>query len=163
MANLSVSNSSNVLINTPPAAVKAPATPKLVEQAQSLPGDTVSIKKGILPTLAGAGAGAAAGGILAGVGAYGVAAASHAEYAELAIFMGGGLGAMAGAITGAVVANITDDKTKASLYGAAIGGAVGFGLGMVDGNIKAGLTWAAMGIGAGLGGSYAGAAVAHRK
>jgi hypothetical protein len=163
MANLTVSQSTPVLLNSPMVKAHAPVAVKETEKAPTLASDSLSIKKGVLPTLAGAGAGALAGGILAGASTYGVAAAVGADYAELAIFMGGGLGAVAGAVTGAIVANITDDKSKASLYGAAIGGAVGFGLGMASGNIKAGLTWAAMGAGAGVGGSFAGAAVAHRK
>lgn len=164
MANLSIHAAPAVALPTPKAAAEAPKeTPKLVQQAQALEQDSVSIKHGILPTLKGAGAGVVAGGVLAGAGSLAAAKAMRAEYADLAVLLGGGLGAVAGGVTGAVVANVTDNKSKAALWGAAVGGVVGFGLGMVDGNIKAGVTWAALGIGAGLGGSFAGAAVAQRK
>lgn len=131
--------------------------------------DVVQIQKGVLPTLKGAGLGLLAGGTMAGLGAYvpnvviGHITGNVNEYASLGALMGGSLGAVAGAVTGAVVANLTNDGKKAALYGAAVGGGVGLVLGLAGKDLMSAVTWSAMGAGAGLGGAWAGAAVAKAK
>ena len=163
--NLTVNNriaSTPVQQATPTKATVDQSKLTIAESAK-LGQDTVEIRKGILPTLKGAGAGVLAGGVLAGAGTYALASAFGDEYASLAIVMGGGLGAIAGGVTGAVVANVTDNKTKASAYGALVGGGVGLALGAAMGDLKSALTWAALGAGAGVGGAFAGSAVANRK
>ncbi len=161
--NISVSQSqpAQVLNKTQPQKQTIAATAAATEK-NSIAADSLAIKKGVMPTLKGGLLGGVAGGALAGAGAFAVAKATRADYAELAILMGGGLGAIAGGVTGAVVANMTDNKTKASLYGAAVGAAVGAGIGIIGGDVKSALAWGAIGLGSGLGGAYAGSLVAKR-
>ncbi len=148
---------------------KLSAATGLIQPNPKLGEDVVQIRKGVLPTLKGAGAGLLAGGVLAGIGAYvpnaviGHVTGNIDEYASLGLLMGGSLGAIAGAATGAVVANVTNDSKKAAIYGAAIGGGVGLVLGLAGKDIRSALTWSAMGAGAGLGGAWAGAQVAKVK
>lgn len=134
-----------------------------IAESSKLGQDTVEIRKGIFPSIKGAGAGLLAGGVLAGAGTYAAAAAFGDEYASLGLLMGGSLGAITGAVVGAVVANVTDDKSKASTYGALIGGGVGAAIGLASGDLKSAITWGALGAGAGVGGAFAGSAVANRK
>lgn len=159
----------NPTLSTQPVQKLAPKTasadtPKQAKpETLSLGQDIVEIRKGIFPTLKGAAGGAIAGGTLAGAGTFAAAKAFGDEYAELAIVMGGGLGALAGGITGAVVANLTDDKSKASMYGALVGGGVGLAVGLASKDLKSAVVWSALGAGAGVGGAFAGSAVAKRN
>jgi hypothetical protein len=140
-----------------------------ISGAQALSSDQIQIKKGIVPTLKGVGAGFLAGGLAAGLSTQ--AAAEILEFAtgniddnkSLAFLLGGGLGALAGATIGAVVANQTQDQKKAALYGSVVGGGVGLLLGAAGGGLASAVTWGALGAGAGVGGAWAGAAVAQRQ
>lgn len=162
--NISVSQQQPAqLVNKPQAAKQTVAETPVVAGKNAIAEDSVEIKKGVFPVIKGGLLGGVSGGVLAGAGAFAVAKATRADYAELAILMGGGLGAVAGAVTGAVVANVTDNKSKAALYGAAVGAAVGAGIGIIGGDYKSALAWGAIGLGSGLGGAYAGSLVANRK
>lgn len=162
----------NVQSATPTSAAVMPQdkkSPRVLQDAQAISADVIQIRSGVLPSLKGAGAGLLAGGVMAaGSSAVVISLFNHFsdytdELGELGVFMGGGLGAMAGAVTGAIVANQTDDKQKAAFYGAAVGGGIGLAMGALGGDLRSALTWAAIGAGSGVGGAYAGAAVAQRK
>ncbi|PIQ26945.1 hypothetical protein COW36_17085 [bacterium (Candidatus Blackallbacteria) CG17_big_fil_post_rev_8_21_14_2_50_48_46] len=164
------STSVSALPSAPVAkASQAPKPHNLAAETALLSGDQIKIQKGILPTLKGAGAGFVVGGVAAGLSAQ--AAAEILEFVtgnvddnkSLAFLMGGGLGAIAGATIGAVVANQTLDQKKAALYGSVVGGGVGLLLGAMGGGLRSAVTWGALGAGAGVGGAWAGAAVAQRQ
>ncbi len=163
MSNLSVGASRPISLES--RIQKRAEKPSLKELAKApdMAQDQVSIKKGVLPTLKGGALGAVSGGLLAGVGSYGAAVATGADYAVLALPMGGALGGIAGGVTGAVVANITDDKAAAAKWGALVGGGVGAAIGLMSGDAASALTWGAIGAGAGVGGAFSGALVAQQK
>lgn len=163
MSNLSVRSAQPLTLQT--QVQKAAEKPSLKDIAKSpeMAQDNVAIKKGLLPTLKGGALGALTGGTLAGLGSYAVAAGTGADYAILALPMGGALGGIAGGVTGAVVANVTNDKAFAAMWGGVVGGATGAAIGLLGGDIKSALSFGAIGLGAGLGGAYAGALVAQEK
>jgi len=156
---------------------KINAQPKKVEpQVQEQPkieGDKneVKIKKGILPTLKGLGAGLAGGLATAGVlGAGGFLACAHfisGPGALVAIFPGiaGIVGTVGAGVAGAVAANMTDSKAKAAAIGAATGAVAGAVAGGVTlgGNFIGIAGGAIVGAAGGLGGAIAGSMVAKKE
>lgn len=132
------------------APAKAPQ-PQSPEKTLNLSTDTLNakeIKKGIVPSLLGGGAGAligAGGGYAAAIG---IANATNMGSGALALLGIPMVAAPAGAIAGGVVANMTDSAGKGTLLGAGVGAVAGAATGaaFTGGNIQ--LTLISAGIGA---------------
>lgn len=109
------------------------------------------IKKGIMPTLKGAGAGLLVGGGL-GIGtAVAIDAVTHMGSGALALMLIPMVAAPAGAVAGGISANMTDSIGEGALWGAGSGAVVGGAMGLTTGN------WGVAAMGAGIG-AVAGAA-----
>lgn len=106
-------------------AAKPQETPKSENIKIASDNVHVGVKKGIVPTLAGLGAGAASAGLAGSlVGRY----VAGSTYAQTGVIFGTLLFAIPGAVVGATVANTTDNKLKGAMIGAGVGaltGAVG--------------------------------------
>ncbi len=135
-------------------------------KAVTLSADQVQIKKGVLPTFKGAGAGALAGGLGAGVAAAVLMAPAFFSggegpaWAALGVVMGAAIGTIPGAVIGGTTANVTNNKIKATAVGALTGAAAGAVLGGIKGNI---VFSTVIGAGAGAASGFTGALVAKTK
>lgn len=140
-------------------AVLAARIEKLESELKEIKGSSdkveTGIKRGIVPTLKGLGAGLVGGtasGALSGIWV----ASQFGESAGFGASLGGTYGAIAGTITGAVVTNITDNKWGAAVGGAVVGVAATafmgeFGPGIIVGGISGAVS------------AFAAAAVTERK
>ena len=173
MSNLTVNNSTPVLLNNTPAARPAAAPAAEAPKTSSMANDVVKVQAGLGATLKGGAAGLLTGGLVAGgAGALMLKSANGMGdggigVAFIAIGIGAA-GAIGGTIGGATAANLTDSKLKGAGYGA-LGGAIGgaaFGLymGAKSGGFNVVLTGLTAAAGAAFGaiGGAAGAYVAKK-
>lgn len=132
------------------------------EQASSLEKDLVSVQRGVLPTLKGAGAGGLGAGATA-VALFAATGGFKGEGAIVAVPLSLGA-AIGGAMGGATSANVTTSKWKGALAGA-VGGAVGAGawMGLSSKNLGAAASGALIGGITGAVGGVFGAMVAKNN
>ncbi len=170
MSNLSIRPSQPMTLAQ--QTQKAASKPQLSDLAkkESMAQDSVSIRKGAMPSLKGAGIGAlAAGGASAAYFAAEKAIAGPA-FIDFSPYITAAAAA-GGAVGGLTAANTTDSKAKGALVGAGAGALAGAATGVAfsakDGDLVIGLASAAIGgvIGAvsGAMGGAAGAMVAEQK
>ncbi|PIQ29145.1 hypothetical protein COW36_17865 [bacterium (Candidatus Blackallbacteria) CG17_big_fil_post_rev_8_21_14_2_50_48_46] len=170
--------SNTPLLNTPVQAPKAaPQQTAPVTENKALlkdSNDITELKRGMVPTLKGAGAGALGGAMAAGVPLALMALGSHGEgkgWAQLFALAGAMGGAVTGGLAGGVAANTTESKLKGAAVGAGVGALVGglalAGKNLSSGNIKdavaVGVLGAVVGGVTGAAGGLAGAMTASRK
>lgn len=159
----------------PKAAPQQPTAPAAETKGLATDSnDIVEIKRGFVPTLKGAGAGALGGAVAAGVPLLLLAAGSHGEgagWAQLFAIAGALGGGVSGGIAGGVAANSTDSKLKGAAIGAGVGALVGgvalASKNLMTGNLKEALTvgivGAVVGGVTGAAGGFAGSMTATRK
>lgn len=170
---------SNQALMTPAQAPKAvpqqPAAPAVEKKGLATDSnDIIEIKRGFVPTLKGAGAGALGGAVAAGIPLMIMAAGSHGDgagWAQLFAIAGALGGGVSGGIAGGVAANSTDSKLKGAAIGAGVGALVGgvalASKNLISGNVKeaitVGIVGAVVGGVTGAAGGLAGAMTATRK
>ncbi|MBF2052033.1 MAG: hypothetical protein IGS03_01045 [Candidatus Sericytochromatia bacterium] len=94
------------------------------------------IKKGLVPTLKGGGAGLLAGGVT-GIGAViAIDKATNMGSGALALLGIPMVGAPAAAVAGSVTVNLTNSKSKGALIGAGIGSVTALGVGAATGGLR---------------------------
>lgn len=162
-------NQTTTLSPNAPVAKQAPQTQTPAETSR-LAQDVVQntqVKRGVVPTLKGAGAGLVGGAVAAGipVGLLALAAKGSGEGAIVAFTLGAAavvVGGTAGTLSGAVTANSTTSKGKGALIGAGVGAAAGaaaLGL-MSKGNVGSMVIGGVAGAFMGAAGGFAGSLVA---
>lgn len=173
MANLTVNTVKTSLPVAQTTSAPVKAAPQQTEAPSRLAADVVektSVKKGVVPTLKGAGAGLIGGGLAAALPITLLAVAAKGSSGDgggalVTIVLGmsaAAVGATSGALSGAVVANSTADKGKGALIGAGVGavaGAATLGL-MSKGNVGTMVLGGVAGALMGAAGGFAGSMVA---
>ena len=114
-----------------------------------------SPKKGIVPTLKGAGTGLVAGAVTGGVISLVPTLASKSNMAGLYVFAGVAAGAIGGGLAGGMHASAADRKS-AAISSAVVGGVLGGAFGLFSGGVKGALMTGVTAAAIGASGAYAG-------
>lgn len=170
--------SNAAIVQTPAQTPKAtPQQTVPITENKTLQEDNhqiIEIKRGMVPTLKGTGAGAVGGALAAGLPLVLMSLGARGDdrgYLQLFALVGAMGGAVAGGIAGGVTANTTESKLKGAAIGAGVGALVG-GMSLatkrvLSGNFKeamiVGAIGAAVGGVTGAAGGLAGAMTATRK